>query len=241
MTNGKTEENPKVLVGCPVSDYHEYCTKEYLEAIKSLTYTNYDILLVDNSKDDRFYNTIKDKVPVLRTGYHPNVYERVIRSRNALRQRALDGGYDYFLSLEQDVIPPRNVIERLLKYGKKIISGVYFIPEMKNGKARLAPMIWAEHQADPKKKLDIREDIINGKNLIKAGACGLGCVLIHRKVLEQIPFRYNTSEGDGIDDSFFSLDARNKGFEIYADTAIKCLHLIKGRNWYWKDLVKQQD
>ena len=49
------------------------------------------------------------------------------------------------------------------------------------------------------------------------------------------------SEGDGIDDSFFSLDARNKGFEIYADTAIKCLHLIKGRNWYWKDIVKQQD
>ena len=43
--NGKNEEKSKVLVGCPVSDYHEYCTEQYIQAIKNLTYNNYDILL----------------------------------------------------------------------------------------------------------------------------------------------------------------------------------------------------
>ena len=34
--------------------------------------------------------------------------------------------YDYFLSLEQDVIPPKDIIEQMLKSEKKIITGVYF-------------------------------------------------------------------------------------------------------------------
>ena len=107
--NGKNEEKSKVLVGCPVSDYHEYCTEQYIQAIKNLTYNNYDILLVDNSKDDRFYNSIKDNVPVIRDKYQPNVYDRIISSRNLLRKKTLEGGYDYLFSLEQDVIPPKNV------------------------------------------------------------------------------------------------------------------------------------
>lgn len=231
---------PRILAGCPVSDYHEYCTDEFIESLKTLSYTNYDILLVDNSKDDRFYNSIKNRVHVLKADYHPSVYERVIRSRNILRQKVLDGNYDYFFSLEQDVIPPRNVIERLLKYDKKIISGVYFLPEMKSGKAKLMPLIWAEHPDDPKKKTDIRDDIIAGKYLIKIHACGLGCLMIHRSVLEKIKFRYDLSQGDGIDDSFFSLDSMTEGFEMYADTAVKCKHIIKDRSWYWKDIVKQK-
>ena len=48
--------NPKVLVGAPVCDLYEYCFDEFLDTIKGLNYDNYDILLVDNSKDDKFFN-----------------------------------------------------------------------------------------------------------------------------------------------------------------------------------------
>ena len=35
--------NPKVLVGCPTYDGKKYCLKEYAEALKKLTYDNFDV------------------------------------------------------------------------------------------------------------------------------------------------------------------------------------------------------
>lgn len=231
---------PKVLVGCPVSDYHEYCTKEYLQAIKNLSYPNYEVLVIDNSKDDKFYNLIKDQIPTIRIDHSENVYERVINSRNLLRQKFLDGNYDFFLSLEQDVIPPQKVIERLLAHNKDIITGIYFLPKLKAGKTELVATAWVLHPEDKSKKVDLRKEIVMGKHLLKVDLCGLGCALIHRRVLEKIKFRHDLRYGDGIDDVFFCKDAREAGFEIYADTAIKCKHLILGRTWYWKDLIKEK-
>ena len=119
--------NPKVLVGCPTSEHKEYCLDKYLEGIKALTYSNFDFLLVDNSEDDRYYNQLKNKgVNVVRDKYYELARERVAKSRNILREKCLNEGYDYFFSLEQDVVPPIDVIERLLKHKKEIISGVYY-------------------------------------------------------------------------------------------------------------------
>ena len=46
--------NPKVLVGCPTYDGKKYCLKEYAEALKKLTYANFDVLIVDNSKESGY-------------------------------------------------------------------------------------------------------------------------------------------------------------------------------------------
>ncbi len=229
---------PKILVGCPISDYHEYCTEEYLNAVKNLTYSNYDILLVDNSKDDRFFNSIKDKVPVIRGKYLENPFERLVYNRNLLRQEALDKQYDYLFSLEQDIIPPNEIIERLLRYDKDIITGIYFKPWTRGKEKIMLAMIWAFHPTDPTKKLNIREDIVMGNHLLKIGYCGLGCVLIRRHILEKIKFRYEPSEGEAFDDMFFCKDAKEHGFEIYADTAVKCRHLIANKPWNWQELTK---
>ncbi len=47
--------NPKVLVGCPTSDYKEECLEEYAEAVKNLSYDNYEVLLIDNSKGNEYF------------------------------------------------------------------------------------------------------------------------------------------------------------------------------------------
>ena len=61
--------NPKVLVGAPVCDLYEYCFDEFLDAIIGLNYDNYDILLVDNSKDDKYFNYIKECMMILLSFY----------------------------------------------------------------------------------------------------------------------------------------------------------------------------
>jgi len=65
---------------------------------------------------------------------------------------------------------------------------------------------------------------------IEVGACGLGCVLIHKDVLKKIKFRFD-KKYEGFDDIWFAYDAFNNNFKIFADTSIKCKHLIKGWNW----------
>ena len=114
----------KVLVGSPVSKHHAYSTPQYLEAIKNLSYPDYDILLVDNSETEEWHNQVRESsgVKIVRHGYDkPTVKERMVACRNYLRSYALENGYDYFFDLDQDVIPPKDVIERLISHKKDFV------------------------------------------------------------------------------------------------------------------------
>lgn len=223
-------KNPKILVGCPTSDLKEYCLGEYCESIKNLDYPNYDIFLVDNSKTDDYLKKVKEKnLPAERSLWFEGAMDRIITSRNVLRQKALDEGYDYLFSLEQDVIPPKDVLKKLTSQNKKIISAVYFNP--KQGKH--IPLLAIDRGLDKLSYIP-EEIVINSNKIIKVDYCGLGAVLIHRTVLEKIKFRKN--EKPGFDDWWFCKDAKKEGFEIYADLSMKCKHLIKNRPWKWGEI-----
>src|SRR3989344_2942951 len=97
------QRKPKVLVGCPTSSHKEYCLQDYASALKELSYENFDVLIVDNSESDSYSKKIKALgLPVIRAPYTEHAKDRVIASRNILREKALEGGYDFLLSLEQD-------------------------------------------------------------------------------------------------------------------------------------------
>lgn len=224
-------KNPKILVGCPTSEHKSYALERYAEGLKSLNYDNFDILLVDNSKTDEYYKKIKSLgIPVVKGPYYEGAKQRIVDSRNILRQKVLDEGYDYFFSLEQDVIPPVSIIQRLLEHNKEIITGVYFTYQ-KNKEGidlGLAPVLWKKSGKSGLKVMSEQE--VTTPRIIEVGACGLGCVLIRRKVLEKIKFRFG-KEYEGFDDIWFAYDAFNNNFNIFADTSLKCKHLIKGWSW----------
>ena len=220
----------RVLVGCPTSFHKEYCLKEYKEGLKSLTYPKHDVLLVDNSPDDTYARKIKEQgIPVIRWDYNKSPRKRIVDSRNVLRRRVLEGGYDYLFSLEQDVIPPKDVIERLLKHKQKILTGVYFTYATQGNMTKLLPLLYKKTR-HPKIQKQMRTEEIYPPRKIIVKSCGLGCVLIHRDVLEKVKFRYD-KEYAAFDDMFFCRDAEEHGFKIVADTSLKCKHMID--NWDW--------
>src|SRR3989338_6269245 len=232
---------PKVLVGCPTSDYHKYCLSDYKESVKNLSYNNYSVVLVDNSYDKDYYKNLEDsQTRVIKCTYSESARDRIVRSRNILRDIALNENYDYFLSLEQDVIPPNDVIEKLLRHKKDIVSGVYFGQYTRGNQKRLLPMLWVAKKDDPTKirYVPLALNYVNSGDFFKVDLSGLGCILISRKVLENINFKYNSGLKKQFDDISFCIDARNKGFEIYADTSVKCKHLILNRPWSWKELLE---
>lgn len=224
-------KDKRILIGCPTSNHKYYALKQYIGAIKTLTYNNCGVLLVDNSKTNAYYNLIKKDMPVIKGKYFESARERIVESRNILREKTLKGDYDYFLSLEQDVIPPRNIIERLMSYNKNIVTGVYFGYDNENN---LLPLLYAKVKGDEVRNLTFDE--VKEPKLIEVDACGLGCVLISRKVLKKVKFRFDPNS-PAFDDIWFSVDATKAGFKIYCDTSVKCKHLIKGR-WNWGDIQK---
>jgi len=228
----------KILIGCPTYERYDYCVDLWLEAIKKIQEFSkehkIDYLLVDNSKSEDFSKKLKEKnVEIIKAPYFPDVRERVINSRNILRDKTLKENYDYFLSLEQDIIPEKDILKKLLSHNKKIVSAYYGKPvnlvlkdketgEIKNVTIELA-LVWIQEKnglrrANPIEVLD--------KGLIKVGAYGIGCVLIDKEVLEKVKFEYKKDK-KAFDDMFFCDDAKELGYELFLDSSIKVEHLNK--------------
>ncbi len=224
----------RVLVGCPTYEGYDYCLADYVRGVKNLTYKHYDAVLADNSKGDEYAKKIKEGgLGVVRGPHLSNVFERIVTSRNLLREKVLNERYDYFLSLEQDVIPPPHIIEQLMGHQKDIVSGIYFkvydikVKDrdgfVKDKKAAL-PLIFTFDEDPAKMNVCYPKDI-EGNKFFQIRACGLGGVLIHRRVLEKVKFRYDPNKNT-FDDMHFCHDAIENGFEIWADASIKCKHLF---------------
>lgn len=224
--------NPKILVGCPTYDGKGYCLEKYLKAIKSLTYLNYDILLIDNSKTNDYFEKIKkENFPIIKDQPKEQPHDSIVKSRNILRKKFLEGDYDYFLSLEQDVIPKKDIIEKLLAHNKKVISGVYYTIYRFHGIPKLRPLIWADVENQPDKMRFMNSECIKAKDLQepvlkKIKMCGLGCVLIHKSILEKIDFRV-PKDYSTYDDFAFCNDVRELGEDIWADLSLQCDHILE--------------
>lgn len=240
----------KILVGSPVNEMYDYCIKEYISAITSLTYKNYDILLIDNSKTAGFYKKLKSmKINVAKGKYFEEPRDRMVYGRNILREKAINENYDFFLNLDQDVIPPKDIIERFLHHKKRVITGIYFnykrFTPKKLGEKEgtryggLFPTAWAF--TDKKDVIrQLREDELTG-GLLQIASCGSGCLFIHNSVLKKIKFHYSKEHDDPeknyyvFDDAFFCKDLMKLKIPIYADTSMICRHLIKQKGWTWAD------
>ena len=228
---------PKVLIGCPTFEDYAYCLDEYAQGIKNLTYKESDVLIADNSKGGNYKKELEARgLPTIKAPHLPDVRERIINARNMIREYLLKSDYDYFLSLEQDVIPPKDTIERLLRHKKQVVSGVYYkkfhVTYTHKGKPiktveKIMPLIY---NLLPGMKNDIKAQVcsvrdVDGDRFFQIRGAGLGCILIHRSVLEKITFRTDSNRGT-FDDLCFSNDIYQLKVPMYVDTSVKCKHLV---------------
>jgi 2-polyprenyl-3-methyl-5-hydroxy-6-metoxy-1,4-benzoquinol methylase len=113
----KNQFYPKILVACPTHECKIYSEKRWNDNVKSFTYPNYDVLVVDNSQTQR--ETLID-FPVswlVTDTYLKADMLRVTKSMEIIRQHFLARDYKYWFNLEIDVIPPNDVIEQMLFHG----------------------------------------------------------------------------------------------------------------------------
>jgi GT2 family glycosyltransferase len=228
----------KILIGCPTCDRYKYCIDEWIERVNNIINNSkdheIDYLLVDNSKEDNFFNKLKEKnVNILKAPHLENVRERITHSRNLLREKLLKENYDYFFSLEQDVMPEKDILDQLLKADKKIISAYYAKPTLvglkdkETGKIHNAvlefSLIWKHHGIGIKRTLPQE---IKNKGIISVGGFGIGCVLINKEVLEKIKFKFIEGKR-AFDDLLFCQDAEDNDYKLFLESNIHVKHLHK--------------
>lgn len=216
----------KVLVGCPTYHGKEYALQDYAAGIKALRHDGIemDVLLVDNSAGDEYFKKIQAAgLPVVKGPWFEGARDRIVASRNILRDKVLKEGYDYLFSLEQDVVPEPDTLLRMLAHKKKIVTSVVYKHQPYGPEIKLLPMLYSQHPVDPTGLWYVDEKEFETPALKRVLACHLSCTLIHRDVLDFITFRY---QGDTFDDMAFCKDANDYGFLVLVDTGIKPRHLF---------------
>ena len=152
-------------------------------------------------------------------------------ARNIACRAALDGGFQYLFFLDSDVIPPRDVVFRLMAHNKPWISGMY----CRRSPPHSVPVMI--------KNSTWHTDFVPGST-IEVDLTGAGCLLIHRTFLESIPHQRPEIGKSYFDwrvdmaglqlppdlpplseDFTLCVHARKYGIPTLVDTSIQCRHV----------------
>ncbi len=239
----KTINYPKVLLATPTAEHKDYCMVEWISHIKKLTYPNLDILIVDNSDNKDYYKKIKKELGNRGKVIHINRKENqrlqdLMRDCNNKTRTAFlkDKDYKFLFSLESDLFPPLNIIEYLIRQRKPFVAAPYFTgqhytsmpidyyPERFGNLRQIVPsLIKSFARYDGK--------LVTGNNT------GIGCALIHHKILEDIKFRTNPKEG-AFADTYLHSDVYDKwGIEPYLTSNI----IVEHKNSDWRKIYKEEE
>ncbi len=237
------QKYPKVLVAAPTSFHKNYIAKEYYTLIKNLSYPNYDII-ADNSPDN-CNKELYEGYGVKHIWNNPKGKDSTMflwESQNNIRNHFLDGDYRFLLFIETDLLPPRDIIERLLEHKKPVVGCPYFI--YKGEDAMLMNQhIDLTYNPGTTRNFTSEESFAKFDGTLKqAYSVGFGCTIIKRSVVAQIPFRVaGVIQDDSVRDnhikshadSWFYGDCFHNNIPVFLDTSLVIPHY----NQDWRHLT----
>ena len=143
-----------------------------------------------------------------------NLGSVIPQQRNTLVDVALEKDATHLLWLDSDMHFPDSVVKDFLKHNLDIVAATY--------STRVKPQRSVAFL--DKNNLDLR--LKNDTGLNKVFAVGMGCMLVTRRVFENIPkpwFQYvwneDTQDLSG-EDIYFCSQENDTGFEIYIDSDV---------------------
>ena len=216
----------KVLIAAPLRQ-DPRIFREYQKGLDGL-------IIPEGVKADRFFvvNDCPEVIPEIRdadwvennsdnvTAYQNHLWTgelvgKMSVMRNQTIQRALEGGYDYLLSVDTDLVLEPHTLQVLMEAGKDIVAGLFWTNGWSNA--------WMYDQADGYMPGWIEP------GLYRIGMSG-ALILISRRVLEAgvdytpIPVIRKALFGE---DRHFCIRAVCAGFEIWGDSHCLPVHLYK--------------
>jgi glycosyltransferase involved in cell wall biosynthesis len=176
--------------------------------------------------------------------------QRVDKARNHIAMECLKGGFDYLLFVDDDNPIPPDTLEKFIEDDKDIVMApILARNQTTDGKHNLC-CFYSEEIDVWGKPLRLYFPVDKFKDegyLHKVDACGSGCTLIKREVLEKLhqkhqdyifefgDIRFKEIEYKGkkydrrtmSEDCEFSERAIDAGFEIWIDDRVRPVHLTQ--------------
>lgn len=167
-------------------------------------------------------------------------------AREALADHAMNAGMDYILQIDDDMLVPMDLFEKLYEHNVDIVAPLAF--------TRNAPhyaVIYACEQGfDPVSK---SEYFMNHyarhypeNTLVRCDAVGFGAALIKMDVLKKMKKPYFMSTCGTGEDILFCYNAQKVGAKVYMDTATKLGHIGAPiiidetyAKYYWQNVEKK--
>lgn len=228
MSKNKT----RILLASPTYDEKDYCMYSWVKQIEKNFSSLTDILIVDTSKNDDFFQdicSIAEVSEVVKSTYHENPYKNLENARKLIQTKLIEGDYDYLFSVESDIFPEQFVLKTLLDSGKKIIGVPYILCYSTDPETNLKTgYIFSTSTKDKFLSVggkntgsfqhtDKTIDFNNSSDLVYH--VGMGCTLIDAKIYKDVEIK-SDSENKRFDDSLFFEDLNASGVDVYSNNTL---------------------
>ena len=182
--------------------------------------------------DVRFVESLSKLEPVgdVEIAFQPS--SLIYHSRNHLALKAIEGGYDYVLWLDSDMVFEPDTMKRMFES----IGNDYFLTALYfSRRSPYKPSIWKKVEIqtseETKEVKPIAEDYLDfpdNKKFELAG-CGFGCCLMKTEMLSVIyasqGLPFSPILGFGEDLTFCWKASKPCGFELFCDSSISIGHV----------------
>ena len=138
--------------------------------------------------------------------------------------------YDYLLSVDSDIILPKDTLTKMLAADKDIITGLYIqrIPDTHTVEVYMVISNGG--------MTHIPYKLLKDTGVVEVAGCGFGACLVKSEIFRKMeyPHFYYQSALDHkntvSEDIYFCKKARDLGYKVWVDTSIMCDH--KGTSYY---------
>lgn len=147
-------------------------------------------------------------------------------ARNAIAKEAIEYSFDYVLMIDSDVVVPNNTLDLMLEPGADIVLGL--CPRKNTNIGRVE--IYKDTCPDYTDFYTYKT--LPDKHRLEIKGGGLACALIRTDVFRKLEYPYfryvEYANGSSLsEDLFFCGKAREAGYQIYADTRVRCGHAAR--------------
>lgn len=146
--------------------------------------------------------------------------------RNRIVAGFLVSDAEFLLMIDDDMVPPENLLE-MSEHDCDIVGSLYYAWEKGSG-----PFVAAYYQKESGQYWRPGLGEVEHSGLHEVALVGSGCLLIHRRVLQELPqpwFQFEISDdGQKVltpEDFLFCQRATQHGFKVFLDTDRICGHI----------------
>jgi len=168
----------------------------------------------------------------------------VATARNRIAQRAIDIGADYVLSVDNDVVLPKDALKLLLEDARDVNLGWYAHRDPKNNYTgrmcicRLKDKDGKEYYHYPQESQytanELHRMAEDGVAKFEIHGGGMGCALIKTDVFRKLDYPWydwvnygDANRGMLSEDLYFCSLCRASGIKVYADARVGCGHMFR--------------